>query len=270
MVNGSLNRVTLCDSFRSLAFQTWRMLAQSRVVNHQPLEETITDLNILSLKISNPTEIFTKIFTKPQEGINGADWEWWFLDAASKTGFPIRIQAKILDLETDSFPHLHYKNRKTGIYQHEKLERDAHAHGILPLYCFYLHCSHDQRGASLINERNFCGSFAYAPESFGCSLAPVRHIKGMQAINSTDLQTVLAQSMPWHCLVCCQSYSRGSLPDRVSATLRNRSFGSDNLQVNNLRVRDQLPAYVRAVMSGDLVEPPDEALRAITVIRESV
>ena len=81
---------TLCETFRSLAFRTFEQMGRARRVGHQPLEETFTDTNILELKDRHPAEIFCQTFTKPQEGINGADWEWWLTDASkSKNSYSI-------------------------------------------------------------------------------------------------------------------------------------------------------------------------------------
>lgn len=256
---------SLCDSFRSIAFQTWRKMGQARGVHHQPLEETFTDLNLLSLRLSNPQELFTVQFTKPQEGCNGADWEWWFVDSAVQTGFPVRIQAKVLNLVTDCFEHIHYK-QKSGAYQCDLLEQQAVNSGMIPLYCLYLHKD------GLSEPPNACGSYAYAPESFGCSIVPTSHVRALRASGETGINAVLQEATPWHCLVCCRGYSEGSLPERVAAMLAGRGFfdtreeGDESL----LWPRRELPHYVSAVGHGDKAPlPEDPTLRGVVIVREA-
>ena len=137
-------------------------------VGHQPLEETFTDTNILELKDRHPQDIYCRTFTKPQEGINGADWEWWLTDAKRSAWLGLRVQAKVLHLESNTFAHLHYKSGKTKGYQASKLKRECATEGLIPLYCFYLH---ERPGATVRSTR--CGSFAHAAEAYGCALAPL-------------------------------------------------------------------------------------------------
>ena len=256
----AISRISLCDSFRSIAFETWRRLALSRAVGHQTLEETISDLNTLSLRISNPAEITTELFNKRDEGLNGADWEWWFLDRVGKMGFPVRIQAKVLQLRSNTFAHLHYK--KKGIYQGDKLGAAAAARKMVPLYCFYLHSPKPISGSAL------CGTFPDASESFGCSLVSVKHIRSLRPAD-VSLVSVLKGAMPWHCLVCCEGFSQGTLPERVAATLRQRGFGPSDPAAPELQVRTDIPDYVRTIQDGNLAESPDPSLKGIIVVREA-
>ena len=89
---------------------------------HQPLEETFTDLNILELKCRHPTEIYSEVFTKRREGVNGADWEWWLTNKSRSLWLGLRVQAKVLHLANNTFEHLHYRRRKTKTYQLHMLQ----------------------------------------------------------------------------------------------------------------------------------------------------
>ncbi|MEH2111715.1 hypothetical protein [Nostoc sp.] len=51
------------------------MLDKGRSINCQIGEETLTDLNIVELKIRHSAEICSITFNKIDEGTNGADWE---------------------------------------------------------------------------------------------------------------------------------------------------------------------------------------------------
>lgn len=207
--------ISLCETFRSLAFLTYTQLAKGRRVGHQPLEETFTDLNILELKDRHPSEIYSKTFSKNREGVNGADWEWWLTNSSRSLWLGLRVQAKVLHLATDSFPHLHYRSGAPKTYQLNKLTSESARDGLFPLYCFYTHGSHSNPSFQP------CKSFPYAPESYGCALTSVDHIADLQAAGEVhDLASVMSAAVPWHCLVCCSGYSKGDLPTRAWAYLQ--------------------------------------------------
>ena len=116
------NPGTLCHTFRDIANCTWGYLDDGRQAVHQPGEETITDINVIKLRLAHAHEVLIKTFTKPQEGVEGADWEWWFIGQARR-GLGCRVQAKILDLTTEELEHLHYQ--KKSQWQCDKLLRRA-------------------------------------------------------------------------------------------------------------------------------------------------
>ena len=99
--------MTLCKTFKRRSLSTWNLLSKGRRIGTQLLEETLTDINLLELKLSHPSEVITTTFTKPKEGTTGADWEWWFTGSSGYwLGF--RVQAKIIELQSSVFEHLHY------------------------------------------------------------------------------------------------------------------------------------------------------------------
>lgn len=256
---------TLCETFRWLAFATWELLRQARSVDHQVLEETITDLLCLELKSRNPSEVFTKNFNRSQEGRTGADWEWWFTSLPGMSSWlGIRVQAKVVNFQSRSFPHLHYKNRQ-GEYQSNVLTADARANSCIPLYCLYSHLP------DVSNTPLSCGSFGPAVESFGCALLPMTDVFRLRAEQEQcDDQVVISLAAPWHCLVCCEGYAQGELPKRVWAYLEARGFvgamGMDDWEVYG--PRSEPPSYVRALIEGELDEAPDERVQAVTVFAE--
>lgn len=242
---------TLCETFRSLAFRTYDQMGRARRVDHQPLEETFTDTNILELKDRHPTEIYSRVFNKYEEGLNGADWQWWLTNASMTSWLGLRVQAKVLHLKSDTFAHLHYKSGKSKTYQLTKLKRECAKEGLVPLYCFYVHepvpNAHLRR----------CGSFAYSPESYGCALASLPHIEALQKCGeSKDFQSVMGRAFPWHCLVCCSGYGGQDLPSRAWALLQHElgvkptrhqaTKTIQTLQGNIIGPRSQPPEYVRA------------------------
>ncbi len=48
--------MTLCETFRELSHETWAFMGKARSVSHQPLEETITDNNIIEIKLRIPVQ----------------------------------------------------------------------------------------------------------------------------------------------------------------------------------------------------------------------
>jgi hypothetical protein len=69
------NPLTLCHTFRRQAIWTWDSLRQAKQVSCQIGEESLTDFNLLRIRLRHPNEVFTQSFTKPAESRTGADWE---------------------------------------------------------------------------------------------------------------------------------------------------------------------------------------------------
>lgn len=255
--------MTICQTFRNLSHETWTFLEKARGVGHQPLEETITDKNVIELKALHPIEVKTTTFSKRREARTGADWEWWFTNKANSVWFGVRVQAKILKFMSNRYEALHYKSQTSVLIS------DAAKNGLYPLYCFYSQWPL----ATAINPKQ-CGTFPNAPESYGCSLVDAHTISSIKASpNSDSLASIMGVSFPWSCLVCCNggpvSASNNDFPQRVRGFLRivMRSSGaSDTTDVPNVMSRP--PSYVIATIKneGDYVDLPDENLAGVIVI----
>lgn len=261
--------MTVCETFRQLSFGTWTHLGRARRIEHQPGEETLTDINVLELKDRHPDEVFTKTFTKPQEGVNGADWEWWFTNSRMNKWLGFRVQAKVLKLSSNRFEHLHY--RKGNSYQSAKLKRSSSAEGLVPLYCVYSHWTGEGKVSVWP-----CGTFGPAIESFGCALLPVRHIDDLRkASHDNRLGAVIQMSFPWHCLVCCEGYGGSDLPERAWR-LTQELFGVKPTKrkpknAPAVGLREQPPRYVKMVVEAGQKAALDESyngLRGIVVFRD--
>jgi len=294
--------LTLCDTFRELAQWTWYMLAKARFADSQIGEETLTDLNILELKLRHVCEVYTRTFNKRQEGKNGADWEWWFTGSSGKwIGF--RVQAKVIDIRTDSFEHLHYKKDKDSKFQCDILietalkKRRPHR-PLIPLYCLYSNWN------SLSQTPDWrCQTYFPLEQSYGCSILSafeVYYLRTGYKIKKKSLKDLLNYMKPWHCLVCCrQGIGRqgiGDLPHRVFRYWRDFIVGNeerifDELSVsaseslnddqdnyrrienyrricNEIELLDDAPDYVQFLLNNDLQEQPDPNLRTITIFKE--
>ena len=132
--------MSVCDTFRMRAFATWDLLGRAFAVASPIGEETITDLNLLELRSRHPQEVITRSFSKRAEAAEGADWEWW-LTGTSRRWFGLRVQAKVIDVGTVTFPHLHYRRGARASYQCDQLIRRAltATPPRLPIYCLYCH-----------------------------------------------------------------------------------------------------------------------------------
>lgn len=259
-------RQTICDTFRAIAAKTHGHLVLAESASHQPLEETLTDINILQLKLRHPKEVYSQLFNKRREASTGADWEWWLTNARRTAWLGLRVQAKMLHLLSDTYPHLHYVSGKPPVSQVSRLISDAAGYGLTPLYCLYLRLS----SAVSMKSSTRCRSLAYAPEHFGCSLAPAIHVRNLQVSgNHCDLHSVLAGSHPWHCLVCCRGYGGSDLPSRAEAFL-NSTFDSKSPEIGGggrAIVRDRPPPHVFAAMEGQTSDMGgDSDLRGLVVI----
>lgn len=252
--------MSLCDTFRRQAFWTWDSLGRARSVNATLGEESLTDFNLLEIRTRHVHEVFTKTFTKRDEAKTGADWEWWFTGRSRKwLGF--RIQAKVLDLKSDQFEHLHYMS--SGKYQSDLLCQRATNHSVptIPLYCVYVQWAPNGPGPSWR-----CPSFSLAPELFGCSLVDAHQI-GKLRPNKRKLQDLFPHMIPWHCLVCCKGYGSGDLPERAFLFWREQWTGESTRA--SIELVEEPPPYVLRVRRSEAVEVPDKYLRAVTVFDEN-
>lgn len=265
--------MTLCDTFKRLALDTWDEILKSRSVNFQLKEETFTDRNMLELKLRHSGQIRTKVFTKRQEGINGADWEWWF-KGLSNTWIGFRVQAKILNIQTNEFEHLHYQTPRTGIYQSDKLIANALSGVIprIPLYCLFLQTSDNGR----LNNWN-CRTIARLKDFYGCSLTSAFTIRKLRANNDKHIADLENYIEPWHCLVCCNGYGNSDFITNIQAYALN-TFSLDDDGENSLDldipenfITEKPPSYVLALLENEIndnIQPPDKELDGVTLIME--
>lgn len=263
---------SLCKTFRHLAVQTLSQIERARFVGHQPLEETFTDINILELKYRHPTEIYCQTFSKPQEGVNGADWEWWLTDAIASKWLGMRVQAKVINIKTNSFLHLHYKSGNT--YQTTKLQNSAAADGLIPMYCLFTDIPPKKSEAVLLD----------SSESYGCSLTTAKHIENLRKKgNAIDFASVISQAMPWHWLVCLISHPQFSSKNHTLPEIawsffqqparRRRPRKTDQAHETNQQflspgIRDEPPYHVKAIFNGNAPNETPPGVRGVLVIRQ--
>lgn len=263
----------ICQAYRDISHRTNELLYRSSRVDHQVLEETITDINMFQLKEEFPNQVLTKTMTKPEEGVNGADWEWWLTNSTKTMWLGVRVQAKIFNSAKASYKSLHYVNPKSSISQIDKLKNEAIRLGMVPLYCFY---SYSTPGTVIPSIQ--CVTYPHSPEFYGCSLGTVQHVERLYAKNkATDYASVMKGVSPWHCLVCCQGYGNGTLPQRAWKWLTSHSgdyseqyFEAENRRVKGsleVGIRDNAPSYVQGILNNETeAEYPSNVGRVTIVI----
>lgn len=264
---------TLCDTFKRLALDTWDNILKSRQVNFQLKEETFIDINMLALKTRHGRQVSTKVFTKRQEGNNGADWEWWF-HGLSGDWIGFRVQAKIINIHSSEFEHLHYQNKRTHIYQCDKLIQNAltRRNPKFPLYCFFIQTDNKTH---LPNWS--CRTYPYLKDLYGCSLTSAFSVKQLRATNSKHITNLQTDLRPWHCLVCCSGYGQGDFISNIQAYAKaNFKLDSDIARELEVSIPDNFltqkpPDYVLAILkneNSDNIKAPDEDIEGVIIIEE--
>lgn len=273
--------LNICETFRARAFATWDLIGRAHAAVSPLGEETLTDLNLLELRLRHPDEVITHSFSKQQEGAEGADWEWW-LTGPSGRWLGLRVQAKVIDVGSLAFPHLHYRQR-AGRHQSELLIQRALTASPprIPLYCLYC-CWPSGTPRPQWN----CGTFGPTEESYGCSLVSAPQILALRQRGARlgKLSDVAPSMWPWHCLICCQGFSSEDLPKRAHAFWQGAILAEDlgeeveeggslefdmMEQLRSIAAIETPPAYVAAIMEGAVSERPDDNLLRVTILRET-
>jgi len=257
-------KMRLCQTYRDLSFQTWRYLEKARSISHQPLEETITDNNLIELNLRHSHEVISTTYNRIQEGTTGADWQWWFTNNNKTEWYGVRVQAKILKFKTNSFDALNYKN------QTDVLIIDAERNGLVPLYYFYA-----QWPLSTTVQPKNCLTFANSPESYGCSVVDAYTIKNNTGSSgSKSLSLVMANAFPWSCLVCCQGriqIPEANLPNRVKSFIDKVILHSETDDLPMPKIIKKPPSHIIALMQGEntINDIEDQNLAGAMVIIEN-
>ena len=130
----SLHQSSLCQTLRTLAQWTNQTIAKGYVSGLGILEETITDYTLNEIAVRHPEYIYTKKFSRKQEGCeSGADWLWCI--GSPGAWLPVLVQAKVVNPRTKQCHFLNYSTRHGK--QCTIFLRYARTHQLLPLYCIY-------------------------------------------------------------------------------------------------------------------------------------
>lgn len=239
----------LCLFFHENAWMVWARTGIAITRRLQFSETTATELLLLDLALRRSSQVTVIPFTSAAEAENGADWEWCFTDAKACKFARARIQAKRL-YKSGKYDRLNHQfHDGTGEYQIDRLLADC-PKGVVPLYAFY---------------NNFAGLDLRQSDcpSWGISWALATDIKQLMLEAASDSRTsktywvpelrkVVAQSRPWHELVCLCEERQRTLPDLFASCIRKqaeaefRSEVADSLGVDqylNFTPSEQRPSY---------------------------
>lgn len=224
----------------ALAHRTWDTLRYSIEVRLSQGEETITDNNLLAIKLSGIKEILVWKCPKDDEGKTGIDWEWFI--GSDKLGWlRYAVQAKKLDplrLRYDKLNH-----EVNGKRQIDILDGYANSVRAIPLYCLYNYVEKDS-----FTDYWHC-TLNCDPSQLGCTVTPLEVIKqalSVRGARSFDYIHSNECTIPWRCLVRCQHITNAyKTTDKSLQTC----FGT-------YQVYPQIPAEVRALFEVDHVSEP--------------
>lgn len=214
---------TLCQTFRNLAYWTWRKLESANRSNVSFGEETITESLLLKLSEWNPRKhIRIRAYTKAEEGTGtkatgglptGADWSFWIANQ-NGTGIELRIQAK------RQFESGKYQSLDGAGQQLRDLWNNKGA--AIPLYVFYNGPFQINFGGSPWTNfqcQKTCSPSFRGESAWGCSFAPVSGVFGKTSPYPSQISGI----QPWHCLVCecpITGPTNASLPHAVAAAFQ--------------------------------------------------
>lgn len=233
----------LCQTIKKQSISTWKTLLEADALACKVGEESITDFLILELAKGAALGGYSvKAFTKPQESLNGADWELW-LTGPSKTWIGYRIQAKVFDIATLSYKYLHHGSAG-GLTQAQKLIAGAATVSAVPLYVLYS-AWHSTSGAPTWN----CGTYSQDNRLWGLAAVSAAQVS---AIAPTKTLTAISAHMrPFHCLFCCGGYGGHDLPTRSHRFARARFSPDANL-------RQSPPPHVQGLLGQYPVREMDD------------
>lgn len=261
--NGLLQSDPLCNTFMAMAQKIWTELGLARSLGISRGEETVTDTFLLDIQAAHPAEVATFQFTKPEESITGADWEWWLTDGRQWVG--LLIQAKILKPKANLYSSI--KHKVKGRPQIDILLDQASLKGIPALYFLYNH--------TLLTFPQLswnCSSTDPELEQLGCTVAFAAAVKPLIKRGGVGITTLGPVSVPLRCLVCCRGFTvdsdNPSLPTRTHDVVRYLAErgGDDRAYIDLPPSRSEPPSYVRDLLSV----PIGERQRVIEQVRSEV
>jgi hypothetical protein len=160
-------------------------------------EETLTDNNLIELmRLYFPNLVIYKARGN-DEPTKGFDWEW-YIGSDTKGWRRYAVQAKKLDLTTNTYQHI--RHPVNGTFQIEVLDNFARTQRATPLYCFYNAVPAAQE------QHHWHCTLPFQHKQLGCSLAPlkvVRPVHDTLRIKRTFDRIHQHKSvLPWHCILC--------------------------------------------------------------------
>ena len=247
---------TLCETMKECSSWTWNRLREASEIKIHLGEESLTDFNLLKIRLLHNREVFTSTFSKLAESREGADWEWWFLDKALNRALGFRVQAKVIGM-SGTFDHLYYANKK-GL-QVETLCERALKSKTIPIYCLYSFFEN-----TLSINPTITKSGLVSLEDYGCSIMDAfRVLDYARKHKPNKISDLFLDMIPWHLLFCSSQSSTVDLPTRALKAWSNHLPESANIAASEMIVPP--PDYVKAMVESRVIYPPDPTIGQITV-----
>lgn len=183
----------------------------------------------------------------------------------------MRVQAKVLNLKTEKYEHLHHKN-KHG-FQVDLLIRDAKKNRLIPLYCLYSNWEPSRYKAAWE-----CQTHKPTVRHYGTSILAPSVVKNLQSKNENRLSSVIGSLKPMHCIFCCKGFGGRELPDRALSWLDGIGILDEQEYFRTNKQDEYLlsepPYYIRQMLEGrldtDFIDVHDERLKRVTVFKELI
>ena len=149
-------------------------------------EETITETNLLEITRRHPLLTRLQMFSKHQEALNGADWEWHIV--GRRRTLKMRVQAK--RLQCNNVLRVKHKVASSRQQQRQLLIDAALADRMKPIYC--INCTEPQRSIwTQTTARDGLNSY-----QLGCLLADAAKVP----LSTRGLPEIEHDCFPWHFL----------------------------------------------------------------------
>lgn len=251
--------------FEKLASYTWHRILYSEEFKISQGEETITDLNLLEIAMSQYSGVKVIKAAKYDEKNQGTDWEWWI--GNSSIGYlRYAVQAKKIDKK-----FIHYKSLGHKVESERQihiLEKYARKCGAIPLYCFYNYSKNTD-----LNPYWHCNlpPDDKKPKQFeqlGCTVTPLENVK--EALDQRGKRTFdylhkFDNTKPWRCLVQCPSLLRFYKNAKKITDTPCLSWGFDNVDA----YYENLPDCLSLAIEHDLtLMPPNYRFNTSTIQEE--
>jgi hypothetical protein len=206
-------------------------------------ETTITDYNLLELRLADLPDI--RVFHVPpiREREFGYDWEWW-LRVGGGPWNVLFVQAKKLNPKRGTYEALGHKVGALKQRQIDLLWQHAKHFGGIPLYSFYNGPRPSVAAWNCAAHRD--------EQQFGCSIVPHSIVKSFvvsgrrrlaaRSRKRTDFEYLHEndRARPWRCVVCP---SRAGIESEWLESLKDPGI--------ELRAYAELPNYVQQVINSD-------------------
>ena len=228
----------LVSILESLAADTWERLRDSRVLEINFGEETITDLLLMDLKRKHPPTSTIIQTPKTKEKDKGTDWEWW-IGSDRTSWLRFAVQAKKLHIDSQRYTGLSHKVGES--LQIDLLEKYAKANDAIPLYCFYNYT----QPAAAAKAWHCCQPSVDEPQ-LACTITTSKIVRAAIGSHGTKNFSWIhshPETLPWRCLAGCTRFRRAYVPD-AGPDMPDQTVAK--LLGENVRRYDRLPPEVQA------------------------